>query len=193
MRGGKYIIKTSKIAILVALIILIGSSTLLYQQHQTSKQTKMKLEGVLGSSLYKIWLNYDDIAQSQTNKVTQAHLEQITEKLTIIETYSSLVDQAEGTFLLVPIANHLTSLTEYLSKQLQQKPELSKDDQNVYLYLTQFTKDFAPKIGDVYYVPGAWEGPKAALKPNKAAVHEMAKSRDELKAYVAKLSEKSTT
>jgi hypothetical protein len=47
-------------------------------------------------------------------------------------------------------------------------------------------------IGDVYYVPGAWEGPKAALKPHKTAVHEMAKSRDQLKAYVAELSERST-
>ncbi|MGO4106112.1 hypothetical protein [Paenibacillus sp. YAF4_2] len=184
--------KTSKIAILVALIILIGSSTLLYQQHETSKQTKMKLKSVLESSLYKIWLNYDDIAQSQTNKVTQEHVEQIAKKLNVIEAYSSLVDQAEGTFLLVPIANHLTSITEYLSKQLQQKPALSEDDQSVYLHLTQFTKDFAPKIGDVYYVPGAWEGPKAALKPNKTAVHEMAKSRDQLKAYVAELSERST-
>ncbi len=152
---------------------------------------KSGLQGMLGSAIYQLWSNYNEIAKYPPEEINQERLNQINENLIRISAYSYLVDQKEGTNLMVPIARDLTTITEYLNKQLQLNSSLTSDDQDVYRYMLQVISDIHPQIGSVYYIPDQLEGPIVALKPNRSAVKKMVVSRDRLKEYASRLKTKS--
>ncbi|WP_336773102.1 hypothetical protein [Paenibacillus sp. MMO-58] len=151
---------------------------------------KSGLQGMLGSAIYQIWSNYDEIAKYPPEEISVERLNQINEKLISVSAYSYLVDQKEGTNLMVPLANDLRAITEYLNKQLHLNPSPTPDDQEVYRYMLEVISEILPQIGSVYYIPDQIEGPTVALKPNRTAVKKMVVSRDRLKAYASQLKSK---
>ncbi|GLX68003.1 hypothetical protein [Paenibacillus glycanilyticus] len=176
--------------VLLTVAIVIGSFLLWNHEHKQADYANARLGGLVGSAIYQIWHNYDEFANYPPDDISVERLAAMNEKLIAISAYSQLVDQAKGTNLLLPVSNHLQTISRYLNSQLSKQQTLSQEDQQVYGYMLQTVAEIEPQIGLVYYAPGVHEGPKVALKPNRSAVQKMAATRDRLKDYVVQLNDK---
>lgn len=188
MRGVVKKLKMNTQTILwgVFILLLIFSASLLYsQQKKNDDGMKMKVEGLVGSSLFKIWSNYNSILENETDKLTIEHINDIYVKLSVIEAYSDIVGRAVNTQLLTPISVDMKVITESIQKSYEKNKEFTVLDQTKYATLTKEITKLIPLINKVYYVPETIEGAKVTLQVNNK--EELIEFRDKLNTYVSNI------
>lgn len=168
------------------IFLLIFSASLLYShQKKIDVGMKMKVEGLVGSSLFKIWSNYNSILEYGTDKLTIEHINDIYVRLSVIEAYSDIVGRSVNTQLLTPISADMKAITESIQKSYEENKEFTELDQTKYATLTKEITMLIPLIYKVYYVPETIEGGKVTLQVNNK--EELVAFRDELNTYVSNM------
>lgn len=177
---------TQTILLGLFILLLILSASLLYShQKKIDDGMKMKVEGLVGSSLFKIWSNYNSILENETDKLTIEHINNIYVKLSVIEAYSDIVGRSVNSQLLTPISVDMKAITESIQKSYEENKKFTELDQTKYATLTNEITKLIPLIYKVYYVPETIEGAKVTLQVNKK--EELVAFRDKLNTYVANM------
>jgi hypothetical protein len=177
---------TQKILLGLLILLLIFSAGILYSRlKKNDDEMKMKVEGIVGSSLFKIWNNYNSILENETNMMTIERINDIYVKLSVIEAYSDIVGHAVNTQLLTPISVDMKAITESIQKSYEENKEFTVLDQTKYATLTKEITELIPLINKVYYVPETIEGGKITLHVNNK--EELLEFSDELSTYVSNM------
>lgn len=178
--------KYQSILLLILIVLLICSTLFLYSnQNKVEHGMKMSVESTVGSSLFKIWSNYNSILENETDTLTVEHIHNIHEKLSVIEAYSLIVGRLVNTQLLTPISADMKTITESMQKSYTENQSFTEQDQEKYSTLISRIDELMPLISKVYYVPEPVEGAKITLKVNDKK--ELLAFRNDLKTYVSSL------
>ncbi|WP_138755988.1 hypothetical protein [Paenibacillus sinopodophylli] len=167
------------------IILLICSSTFLCNQKQAEHEMRTTAEGIAGSSLYMIWINYNAILENETDMLTIEHINDIYVKLSVIEAYSATVGRLVNTQLLTPISIDMKAITESMQESYKENNIFTEEDQTKYATLITEITALLPLISKVFYVSESQEGAKVTLEVNNKET--LLTFRDALKKHVSGL------
>lgn len=153
---------TIVISCLLALVI-IACTFALYKTN-VERSIKMRMEGVLGHSIFQVFSNYSSIEETAQPTINDVLV--INEKLKLIEGYSDTIDSIVGTPLLQPIAINLGKVIDKISSNYYKNQKFSEEDIINYKTVLIEMKNVVPLLDKVYYVPSKPESetPKVKLK-----------------------------
>ncbi|WP_419871386.1 hypothetical protein [Candidatus Pristimantibacillus sp. PTI5] len=175
---------TPTIVLGILILLIIFSAGILYS-HLKKNDDKMKVEGIVGSSLFKIWSNYNSILENETNMMTIEHINDTVVKLSVIEAYSDIVDRSVNTQLLTPISVDMKSITESIQKSFEDNKEFTALDQTKYVTLIKEITELLSLISKVYYVPASVEGAEVTLQINNK--EDLTEFKNKLNDYVSNM------
>ncbi len=114
--------RTRNILISFSVITLIISSIFLISQNITSdRDSKMKLESIIGNSVFEVWSFYHDLGNLQD--VDGKSIQEINNRLYRVESYSRVIDSGVSTELLAPIANKMNTQISAISSNYNKTRE----------------------------------------------------------------------
>lgn len=146
------------------LIVIICSAFLYNNQNKIEKGTQMRLESIVGNSLYNIWHSYKTINSYNPEDLTMEKINELTTESSSIAVYSQITDRAVGTQLLSPIIANLTTIKDGIQKSYEKNNQFTNEDKEKYKAIIQFAGELHTLITDVYTVPDSVEGAKVSLK-----------------------------
>ncbi|GIO91398.1 hypothetical protein [Paenibacillus lactis] len=142
--------KTRNILISFSVLTLIIFSIFLISQNITNdRDSKMKLESIIGNSVFEVWNFYHDLGNLQD--VDGNSIQEINNRLYRVESYSKVIDSGVSTELLVPIANKMNTQISAISSNYNETGEITEADQEIFNQLSQDARKISELITEVYY------------------------------------------
>ncbi|MEK3782420.1 hypothetical protein [Paenibacillus sp. FSL R5-0810] len=142
--------KTRTILISFSVITLIIFSIFLISQSITNdRDSKMKLESIIGNSVFEVWNFYHDLGNLQD--LDGNSIQEINNRLYRVESYSKVIDSGVSTELLVPIANKLNTRISAISSNYNETGEISEADQEIFNQMVQDARKISELITEIYY------------------------------------------
>lgn len=155
--------RTKNILISFSVITLIIFSILLINQNiKNDRDLKMKLESIIGNSVFEVWNFYHDLGNSQD--VNGKSIQEINNQLYRVEGYSKVIDSGVSTELLVPIANKMNTKISAISSNYNETEEITEADQEVFNQMVQDSRKISELITEIYYQNNIHQEGKIKLK-----------------------------
>jgi hypothetical protein len=123
------IVKKSLLIGLAFLLVSISAYSYINQK-KIAEANKMKLESVVGSSLFIVWEKYKSM--EEIGELDNEKIEIINTNLHIIRAHSAVIDRAVGTTLLRPIADKMIIKFDSISLGYKQSGIFTDKDQEDY-------------------------------------------------------------
>ncbi len=150
----------------LALLLLISAITISNYETKGEKATK-RLESILSSSLLNLWNDYDNIHKYSTNELSIESVREINKKLSSIEIYSNVIDEAVSQNLLNPIAKNLRNIVKDIENNYDKNGKFTLQDGENYRNVLAEVNNILQLISEIYYVSESTEGSKPTLKIKK--------------------------
>lgn len=165
---------------MVATFVLLASSLVyLYSEQQKVEHgMKMKVEGLVGTSLFRIWSGYDSMLDQDSAELEIEQVNDMVVKLAVVEAYSEIVDRAVNTLLLIPISIDMKAMIGSMQDSYEANGGFTEQDRSKFETLQKAITELIPLIHQVYYVPESVEGAEVTLQVNNT---------EELRAFMNKL------
>lgn len=155
--------RTKNILISFSVITLIIFSILLINQNiKNDRDLKMKLESIIGNSVFEVWNFYHDLGNSQD--VNGKSIQEINNQLYRVQSYSRVVDSGVSTELLGPIANKMNTKISAISSNYNETEEITEADQEVFNQMVQDSRKISELITEIYYQNNIHQEGKIKLK-----------------------------
>lgn len=145
---------------MLALITLLT----IYTYETEAKIAESRLKSILGSSLFNVYDNYDDINQYSADNLEIDMIKNIKDKLIKIEIYSTVIDNSVEQEYLTPIANNLLKITNNIEDNYKENKQFTIQDKNNYKKILETAKNLIPTIHKTYYKDNSTEGAEPILK-----------------------------
>ncbi|MGE7827969.1 hypothetical protein [Paenibacillus sp. NPDC093718] len=158
MRRGikKLLISFSVIALIFVSIFLIN------QNIEKNRSIKVKLESIIGSSLFQVWDFYQGMQNYEG--LDRNNIEEINNRLQSVQSYSKVIDSGVSTNLLGPIADKMITKINTISSNFNKTGIISVKDQEVFDQMVQDSKRISDLITDIYYETNTHQEGKIKLK-----------------------------
>jgi len=142
--------KTRNILISFSVITLIILSIFMTNQNiKNDRDLKMKLESIIGNSVFEVWNFYHDLGNLQD--LNGKSIQEINNRLYRVEGYSKVIDSGVSTEILVPIANKMNSKISAISSNYNKTGEISEADQEIFNQIAQDSRQISELITEIYY------------------------------------------
>lgn len=148
--------------VFIVLTLLIISIFIVSSYKTEGEEIKIRLESIVGSSLFKLLDNYDAILA--TGELSIDSIKKINKNLTSIEISSDVIDQAVNQELLSPIARNLTKIVNDLENNYNKNKQFNEQDNEKYQKIITEINNIIPLIQEIYYVPNSKEGAEPKLE-----------------------------
>ena len=109
----------------------------------------MKLESIIGNSVFEVWNFYHDLGNLQD--LNGKSIQEINNRLYRVEGYSKVIDSGVSTEILVPIANKMNSKISAISSNYNKTGEISEADQEIFNQIAQDSRQISELITEIYY------------------------------------------
>lgn len=127
-------------------------------------QSKLRLEAVLGNSVYNAWEGLNEIIEDSTEEITIDSITEMNEKLISVEAYANVIDRIVEEDLLLPIASKLLNIGRDIEENHKGNGEFTEVDQKRYKVIVAEAKKVVKQIYKVYYVPDSEGKVKLEIK-----------------------------
>ncbi|WP_145039014.1 hypothetical protein [Paenibacillus sp. Y412MC10] len=155
--------RTKNILISFSVITLIIFSILLINQNiKNDRDLKMKLESIIGNSVFEVWNFYHDLGNSQD--VDGKSIQEINNQLYRVQSYSRVVDSGVSTELLGPIGNKMNTKISTISSNYNETGKISESDQEIFNQMVQDSRKISELITEIYYQNNIHQEGKIKLK-----------------------------
>ncbi|WP_342575165.1 hypothetical protein [Paenibacillus sp. FSL M8-0142] len=142
--------KTRNILISFSVITLIIFSIFLMSQNITNdRDSKMKLESIIGNSVFEVWNFYHDLGNLQD--VDGKSIQELNNRLYRVEGYSKVIDSGVSTELLVPIANKMNTKISAIFSNYNETGGISEADQEIFNEMVEDARKISELITEIYY------------------------------------------
>ncbi|RXZ82532.1 hypothetical protein EBB07_10730 [Paenibacillaceae bacterium] len=135
---------------LVSLVVLISLILFWTNHNKIDRENRLKLESVVGHSLYQIWNNYSSISDMNSS-LTETNLSIMLADLKRVDIYSGIVDQVVEKSLLKRFSEKMLNSAQIISQNYEKSGEFSDIDRTMFLLITEKSKAFLPHITSIYY------------------------------------------